>query len=666
MSRARGEVITFYSFKGGVGRSMAVANVATLLAQRGKKVLVLDFDFEAPGLHRYFLSEPDIEPRIPTPRFSPDRQQKGVIDLFEQLRRRLRAEVPVDADPTEPATRALHRDIVSRVLRSKAYRYRVQLRNPNGDGGTAAIDFIAAGRFDERYAERIRAFNWKQFYGRHAEVLPTLADHLARAYDYVLIDSRTGFTDVGSLCTIVLPDKLVLVFAPNEQSLAGALDVGEQAIRERRAESGRPPLLVFPLLSRLEDTEERDKRRWIKRASESFGSLLREAYETSATDIESYFEQVRIHHRGYYAYGERIAAEEEKAGVAQSMAESFRTFTDRLCPEAPPRHLIANAGKCSGGTMLLGMGFVLSAEEARALVERDDKNREVVHPYLNGEDVNTRPDQTPARFVVNFRDWPLSSASRFPDALQLLETRVKPERLSKPARVAHVPWWQFVQPRQRLYDAIRELRRVVVRARLGKYNALAFVDARAVFSEQVIVFVFDDFGSFATLQSFAHDEWSARFAPSLGMRAVPRYVPGDCFETFPFPPLGASLESIGERYHEHRRSSMLERREGLTRIYNRFHDRGDRSVDIQRLRDLHVEMDGAVARAYGWDDLQLNHGFHVVSHEPRFTIGAAARSEILDRLLQLNDQRYADEAAEGLHESCCEEDAGKSLGDVRH
>ena len=51
----RGEVITFYSFKGGVGRSMALANIAALCAQRGKTVLALDFDFEAPGLHRYFL-----------------------------------------------------------------------------------------------------------------------------------------------------------------------------------------------------------------------------------------------------------------------------------------------------------------------------------------------------------------------------------------------------------------------------------------------------------------------------------------------------------------------------------------------------------------------------------------------------------------------------------
>src|SRR5437773_2509985 len=83
----RGEVITFYSFKGGVGRSMALANVATIYAQRGKRVLALDCDFEAPGLHRYFLTkEPD--------RYTPTGEQKGMLNYFATLRDRLQKTYP--------------------------------------------------------------------------------------------------------------------------------------------------------------------------------------------------------------------------------------------------------------------------------------------------------------------------------------------------------------------------------------------------------------------------------------------------------------------------------------------------------------------------------------------------------------------------------------------
>jgi cellulose biosynthesis protein BcsQ len=647
MTRDRGQIITFYSFKGGVGRSMALANVASILAQRGKKVLVLDFDFEAPGLHRYFLNAPNVEPPLKEPRFTPRRRQKGVIDLFRDLRKHLRQATLQPGQLEDAGSQPALREIVARTLGSESYKYHVNLRNPSEREGVATIDFVAAGRFDEKYAERVRAFDWKRFYADYGEVIPILAEQLASHYDYVLIDSRTGFTDIGSLCTIVMPDKLVLVFAPNQQSLAGALDVGEQAIRERSIK--RDPFPVFPLISRLEDTEEKEKRRWVNLTRESFESLFRDAYGMKACDLESYFDQVRVYHRGYYAYGERIAAEEEKPGVAGSMAESFRVLTDRLSAGPSPRRLLVNKGKCSMGAMVFGTGFVLSPPEAQSLIERDAKNADVIEPYLTGDDLNRRPDQSAARLVVNFRDWSLQAASSYPQALRHVEVRVKPERASKPTRVSNVPWWQFLRPRRRLYDAIAQLSRVLVRARVSKYNAVAFVDRRAVFSEQVIVFAFDDWPSFATLQSSVHDEWSTHLMPTIGMGADGRYGPADCFETFPFPSSTASLGPVGDRYHGHRASVMLERQEGMTHTYNRFHDPSEGAADIKAMRDLQVEMDEEVVRAYGWDDLRLGHGFRAADQQQRFAISAPARAEVLDRLLVLNRQRYADEVAEGLH-----------------
>lgn len=131
-------------------------------------------------------------------------------------------------------------------------------------------------------------------------------------------------------------------------------------------------------------------------------------------------------------------------------------------------------------------------------------------------------------------------------------------------------------------------------------------------------------------------------------------MPTDCFETFPFPDLTndtkwSTLEDIGQRYDAHRRAVMLERQEGLTKTYNRFHDPRETSADIAELRRLHVEMDRAVAAAYGWQDLDLAHGFHKTRQGIRFTISESARREVLQRLLKLNHERYAEEVRQGLH-----------------
>src|SRR5208337_5580212 len=121
-------------------------------------------------------------------------------------------------------------------------------------------------------------------------------------------------------------------------------------------------------------------------------------------------------------------------------------------------------------------------------------------------------------------------------------------------------------------------------------------------------------------------------------------------ETFPFPNRYLELSGLGRRYHELRSKTMLSRQEGLTKTYNRFHDPGETATDIQRLRDLHVEMDKAVAAAYDWDDLDLGHGFHETKQGTRFTISESARREVLARLLKLNHERYAEEVAQGLHD----------------
>ena len=143
------------------------------------------------------------------------------------------------------------------------------------------------------------------------------------------------------------------------------------------------------------------------------------------------------------------------------------------------------------------------------------------------------------------------------------------------------------------------------------------------------------------MQSNFHEPWARAYSSSLETRI--NYSPSDCFETFPFPLNLSGLDAIGERYYTHRQSIMQTRREGLTATYNRFHNPNDRAPDIQQWRELHVEMDCAIAAAYGWQDLALDHGFHDTKQGLRFTVSEPARRDLLDHLLALNHQRHEEE-----------------------
>jgi hypothetical protein len=174
---------------------------------------------------------------------------------------------------------------------------------------------------------------------------------------------------------------------------------------------------------------------------------------------------------------------------------------------------------------------------------------------------------------------------------------------------------------------------------------MAWVPTGWVYNEKTVVFVNCPF---TLMQSNVHEAWAREYSSTL--RTDMQYTPTDCCETFPFPNGTAGLSTIGEKYHERRRQIMLTRQEGLTKTYNRFHNPDETDADIQRLRELHVEMDKAVAAAYGWADLDLGHDFHQTKQGRRFTISEAARREVLGRLLKLNHERYAEEVAKGLHD----------------
>jgi hypothetical protein len=178
------------------------------------------------------------------------------------------------------------------------------------------------------------------------------------------------------------------------------------------------------------------------------------------------------------------------------------------------------------------------------------------------------------------------------------------------------------------------------------------------------------------LSSSLHESWARTFSSTLESRL--NYAATDCFETFPFPQptptQAAELARLGQALHDGRRRLQLDLGLGLTKVCNLFHApdlavvegallAGGKAVRatygipalealarIEVWRALQVELDQAVAAAYGWGDLALEHGFHAQAHLPehdriRFTVCPAARKELLRRLLALNHQRAAEEEA---------------------
>jgi hypothetical protein len=145
------------------------------------------------------------------------------------------------------------------------------------------------------------------------------------------------------------------------------------------------------------------------------------------------------------------------------------------------------------------------------------------------------------------------------------------------------------------------------------------------------------------------------------------YAPSDCFETFTMPvpsDLDHKVRQLGAQYYDYRSALMIAHNQGMTKTYNRFHDRADNSVEICGLRELHAEMDRAVLMAYGWSDLATrseaiwlddgNEPEH--TYQGRLFWSSTFRDEVLSRLLALNAERAAAERAAGLFAAPAESD----------
>lgn len=215
-----GQIVTFYSYKGGVGRSFLMANVASLLAQWGHRVLCIDWDLEAPGLQHYFEEWMTSAPERP-----------GIVDLV--------LSVQSGAQPLLWA-RLLH--------------------PVNTPQSIATLHFISAGNSQPGYYERVQSIDWNLAYAKGlGSVLEQLRNEWKELYDFILVDSRTGVSDVAGISTIQLPDRLVYLFTANRQSIDGAGAALKTIIASRqKMPLDREQLLALPVLSRFAQDKEYD------------------------------------------------------------------------------------------------------------------------------------------------------------------------------------------------------------------------------------------------------------------------------------------------------------------------------------------------------------------------------------------------------------------------
>ena len=325
--------------------------------------------------------------------------------------------------------------------------------------------------------------------------------------------------------------------------------------------------------------------------------------------------------------------------------------------------LLEAAGRIEGGVMRLaenkglafigcninGIGFEVPIDEAKRMVDVDVKNEDVVKPLLGGKDLNEVPDHRATVCVVDMYPRELSSSRKYVQPYDWIYDHVLGYRktlTNKPKLMER--WWRFERDAIAMRKAVARFDEVLAIALVSKTIMPARVCAGQVFSHLLGVFATNSYAQQAILSSSVHQYWAITYGSTLGTGT--RYTPSDVFETFPRPDPTPELEAIGRTLDTERREIMLRRELGLTKLYNLVNDPGleaGTDPDVDRMRAIHVELDAAVAAAYGWEDLDLTHGFHTYRKMTRWTVPPPTRVEILDRLLEENHRRAAAEAASG-------------------
>lgn len=308
-----GKIVTFYSYKGGTGRSMAVANVGVVLARWGYRVLLIDWDFEAPGLESFFLAYLDKDVM----------ETDGFIDFLHD----------VAEDPNKFSKIEKWKD-----LRISIFSENQTAMAPAQEGINGTLDMISAGqRIGEKkkqYFDRLHYFDIVSFYekqdgGMFIEKLRE--DWINNNYDFVIIDSRTGVTDINGICTVQIPNDVVLLFTPTEQSISGTWEVGS-GIGPKLAElplDRTPPRLV-PVASRFDfDRRPELGDEWLKRSARKLGPLI-DDWRPPRADALSIMNELKIPHKARSLFGEGLPVLQQSGNDPASISYGYNNLAALL------------------------------------------------------------------------------------------------------------------------------------------------------------------------------------------------------------------------------------------------------------------------------------------------------------------------------------------------
>jgi hypothetical protein len=292
-----------------------------------------------------------------------------------------------------------------------------------------------------------------------------------------------------------------------------------------------------------------------------------------------------------------------------------------------PARLEANFDIAFQGPIPAGAGFIISEEEAYALLaDADVDYRDVVKRYLMGDDIANSPRSQPTRWIIDFGVMPLELAEQWPRAMAIVRERVRPLRLENRDAGFRQRWWLFGRPRPEMRAALRGMDRFIVANRVGKRLLFTWARSDWCLGDKVVAFKLDDYFSLGVLSASSHGAWAWLLSSTL--KADLNYTPTSAFETFPWPyPVNDgdrhAVAEIARRLDERRQGICGANSIGLTELYNAVGDGA-----WHELADLHAELDKAVNRCYGWPE-------------------TAERTESLDALLSLNrDIAAADRAYE--------------------
>ena len=298
--KASGELITFYSGTGGTGSTLTLANVAWILAANGGRVLAADWHLESPGLDRAF------RPFLP-----PDAADKaGVIDLIRRYERK--APKPGHRIPAE---------MIAEFAEVEKYVLPLNWDFPCG----GQLDYLPAGRQNVDYAARLASLDWDNFYERlwGGAFLDALGASMRRHYDYVLIDSPPGLSDIAGACTVQLPDTVAVCFNMTSHSMEQAARVA-RLIQKRHADR---MIRILPVPSHIDRAEPGKAAARLSAAIRIFGGL---PAGISEAERIAYWAAAEIPYRAYYSYGHILAVFADAPGNPATLLSAFERLTAQI------------------------------------------------------------------------------------------------------------------------------------------------------------------------------------------------------------------------------------------------------------------------------------------------------------------------------------------------